>query len=413
MYQVHSALTLLFWSKRRASEDCKPVIYVRLTVNNLRVEISTGISIDLSLWDQKAQKVTGKSEAAKTINAQLSSIISDINKNYNILVSLEKTVTAELLKNAYMGIGPKPKSLCEAFDFHIYRFEQKVKAGHKSPGSLGRFKIAKAKVIAFMKSQYGVSDRKLFELKYSFIADFEHYLTAIEESCYNTATKYLKILKQVAIVAVEQEWIPASPFQTFKCTYEESVRHKLTMQEISDIYLKAFSSERLREVRDVYIFCCYTGFAYQDVYNLRPTDIVRGIDNELWIIKNRIKTDHPEKVPLLPIALEIIERYKQYPYCVQKGRLLPVNSNQKYNEYLKEIATVCGIRKTLTTHTARHTFATTVTLEHDVPIETVSKMLGHKNIKTTQIYASITDRKISNNMKELENKLADLQQKAR
>jgi len=411
MYQVHSALTLLFWAKRRASEDSKPVIYVRLTVNNQRVEISTGISIDLSLWDQKAQKVTGKTEAAKTINAQLSSIISDINKNYNILVSLEKTVNAELLKNAYLGIGPKPRSLCEAFDFHIHRFEQKVKAGHKSPGSLRRFKIAKAKVIAFMKSQYGVSDRKLFELKYSFIADFEHYLTAIEESCYNTATKYLKILKQVAIVAVEQEWIPASPFQTFKCTYEESVRHKLTMQEIADIYLKGFSSERLREVRDVYIFCCYTGFAYQDVYNLRPTDIVNGIDNALWIIKNRIKTDHPEKVPLLPIALEIIERYKQHPYCVQKGRLLPVNSNQKYNEYLKEIATVCGIRKKLTTHTARHTFATTVTLEHDVPIETVSKMLGHKNIKTTQIYASITDRKISNNMKELENKLTGLQLK--
>ncbi|MDH7459789.1 tyrosine-type recombinase/integrase [Chitinophagaceae bacterium 26-R-25] len=406
MYQVHQALTLLFWPKKRMATDSNPVIYVRITVNNQRVEISTGISIGTSLWDQKAQKVTGKTEMAKTVNTQLSSIVSDINKNYSILTSLEKVVTAELLKNAYLGIGPKPRSLCEAFDFHIHRFEQKVSAGKKSPGSLQRFKIAKAKVMAFMKSQYGVSDKKLFELKYSFIADFEHYLTAIERSCYNTATKYLKILKQVAIVAVEQEWIAASPFQTFKCTYEESVRHKLTMQEISAMYSKELASERLREVRDVYLFCCYTGFAYQDVYNLKPTDIVIGIDDELWIIKNRIKTDHPEKVPLLPIALEILDRYKQHPYCLTKGCLLPVNSNQKYNEYLKEIAEVCGIRKTLTTHTARHTFATTVTLEHDVPLETVSQMLGHKSVKTTQIYAKISQRKISNNMKELKNRLA-------
>ncbi|WP_425607786.1 Arm DNA-binding domain-containing protein [Pinibacter soli] len=143
MYQVHQALTLLFWPKKQKVIDSKSVIYVRLTVNNQRVEISTGISIDPLLWDQKAQKVIGKTEAAKNINVQLSSIVSNINKNFSILTSLDKTVTAELLKNAYVGIGPKPRSLCDIFDFHIQKFEQKVKAGHKSPGSLARFKIAK------------------------------------------------------------------------------------------------------------------------------------------------------------------------------------------------------------------------------------------------------------------------------
>lgn len=136
--------------------------------------------------------------------------------------------------------------------------------------------------------------------------------------------------------------------------------------------------------------------------------MITGIDREKWIVKNRVKTDSPERVPLLPIALEIVERYKNDPFCIHYKRLLPVNSNQRYNGYLKEIAAICGITKHLTTHTARHTFATTVTLENDVPIETVSQMLGHKNIRTTQIYAKITQRKISNNMKALRNRLSDM-----
>ncbi len=153
------------------------------------------------------------------------------------------------------------------------------------------------------------------------------------------------------------------------------------------------------------MFCCFTGYAYLDVYNLTPENIVTGVDGNKWVVKDREKTKTPEQIPLLPIALEIIERYKNHPTCVNKNSLLPVNSNQRYNGYLKEIADVCGIKKHLTTHTARHTFATTVTLEHDVPIETVSQMLGHKNIRTTQIYAKVTQRKISNNMEELKKRL--------
>lgn len=177
------------------------------------------------------------------------------------------------------------------------------------------------------------------------------------------------------------------------------------MDEISLLYKKDLHVDRLKEARDIYIFCCYTGYAYQDVLSLSLNNIVTGIDGEKWIMKNRAKTESPERVPLFPIPLEIIERYKDHPYCANRNRLLPVNSNQKYNAYLKEIAAICGLKKHLTTHTARHSFATTVTLEHDVPIETVSQMLGHRSIRTTQIYAKITQRKISNNMKELKNRL--------
>jgi len=209
-------------------------------------------------------------------------------------------------------------------------------------------------------------------------------------------------------MSVDQGWISSSPFSSFKCKYEETHRERLTMGEIMDLYKKDLHCDRLNEVRDVYLFCCFTGFAYQDVFNLTPDHMVSGIDGEKWIIKNREKTDSPERVPLLHIPLEIIEKYKSHPYCISNGRLLPVNSNQRYNAYLKEVAVIGGIKKYLTTHTARHTFATTVTLEQDVPIETVSQMLGHRSIKTTQLYAKITQRKISNNMKALRMKLLEI-----
>lgn len=205
-------------------------------------------------------------------------------------------------------------------------------------------------------------------------------------------------------MAVDHGWIPANPLGGFKCSYEDPQRERLIMEEIMVLYYKELIP-RLAEVRDIYLFCCFTGYAYTDVQQLTPANIVLGTDGEKWVIKDRTKTDTPEHIPLLPIALEIVERYKDSPYCKLYNRLLPVNSNQKYNAYLKEIAVICGIQKHLTTHTARHTFATTVTLENDVPIETVSQMLGHRSIRTTQIYAKITQRKISNNMRTLRQRL--------
>jgi len=221
----------------------------------------------------------------------------------------------------------------------------------------------------------------------------------------NTAMKYIKILKQVIKMSVENGWLASNPLSGFKCTYEEPERDRLTMEELMIIYNKDLDLERLIEVRDIYLFCCFTGFAYLDVHDLTAENIIIGIDGEKWISKNRTKTKSPERVSLLPIALDIIEKYKNNRYCVLHNKLLPVNSNQRFNSYLKELACICGINKHLTTHTARHTFATTVTLENDVPLETVSQMLGHRSIRTTQIYAKITQKKISNNMNELKRKL--------
>ncbi|MGE7775513.1 site-specific integrase [Chitinophaga sp. NPDC101104] len=405
MRNEHQTFSLLFWLNRHRCKNGLPTIYLRITVDMKRVEISTTRQVEPKLWNQVGQFVKGNTSDAKAINQQLTIMKADIHRHFLQLQALDKAITAEAVRNAYLGITEKQRTLIEAFDFHNRRFAEKVAVGKKAPASHQRLEIGRAKVLAFLKNQYNQSDKPLADLKHSFIADFEHFLTTKQGMTGNTATKYLKILKQVVKMAVEQGWINQNPFAGFTCRYEDPERERLTMEEVMAIYKADLHIERLREVRDVYIFCCFTGYAYQDVYSLRQDNVTIGIDGEKWIIKNRIKTDNPERVPLLPIPLEIISRYKDHPECSNSGRLLPVNSNQRYNAYLKEIAVLCKVDKHLTTHTARHTFATTITLEHDVPIETVSQLLGHKSIRTTQIYAKVTQRKISNNMQALKHRL--------
>ena len=193
-------------------------------------------------------------------------------------------------------------------------------------------------------------------------------------------------------------------------TKREVLRPYLTEGELQILASKKFMIPRVGQIRDIFLFCCYTGLAYVDVQKLTRSEISTGIDGEKWIFTHRQKTETASRIPLLQPALEILDRYKDHPYCVNKDRLLPVPCNQKMNAYLKEIADLCQISKKFTTHTARHTFATTVTLTNGVPIETVSKMLGHKNLKTTQHYAKILDRKVSEDMKSLREKFTPKRQ---
>jgi site-specific recombinase XerD len=231
------------------------------------------------------------------------------------------------------------------------------------------------------------------------------YLKTVKHCAQNTATKYLVRLKKVVNLSLANEWIIRDPFIKYQCTYKPTYRGYLNAEELQKIELKEFKIPRLQKVRDIFVFCCYTGFAQADVEALSLSDITTGIDGEKWIIINRKKTDGRSPIPLLPQALAIIEKYKNDPETLAKGKLLPVNSNQRMNGYLKEIADITGITKNLTMHLARHTFATTVTLSNGVPIETVSKMLGHNSIKTTQIYSKVVDTKISNDMKALKAKM--------
>lgn len=403
-------LNLFIWFRlvTNRGKNGKLPIYLRFSINKKRVELSTNLRVNPGLWDAEGQFVKGKTEEAQTINRRLALIKGDLHKKYLQLEALGKPITAEILKNLYQGVDENRKTLQEAIDIYYDRFAEKVASGQKSKHSLKCVHTTREKLKVFTKQQYKVTDLPLKEIKPAIAGDFEHFLVTHEKGCNNTAMKYIRILKRVLKFAVDQGWLETNPVGRFKCTYVEPSRERLTMEEVMVLYHKEFTVERLAEVRDVFIFSCYTGFAYQDVYNLTPDNIVTGIDGEKWIATDRRKTGTPERVPLLPIALEIVEKYKNHLWCRSKNRLLPVNTNQCYNGYLKEIAELCGIKKYLTTHMARHTFATTILLEQDVPIETVSQLLGHRSIRTTQIYAKVSQKKVSQNMKVLKEKLAGM-----
>jgi site-specific recombinase XerD len=227
-----------------------------------------------------------------------------------------------------------------------------------------------------------------------------------ERKCGQNATmKYISILKMVVLFCVNNDWLGKDPFARFKMSREEVIPEFLTKEEIQAISEKDIKIGRLKQVRDVFLFCCYTGLAYVDIEKLKASEASLGLDNEPWIFTKRGKTKVPSRIPLLPEAQKILAEYKDRPPHINSKGLLPVLSNQKYNSYLKELADMCGISKNLTTHTARHTFATTITLSNGVPIETVSKMLGHKKIQTTQNYARVLDMKVSEDMQILKDKL--------
>ncbi|MGN6398715.1 MAG: site-specific integrase [Mucilaginibacter sp.] len=409
--KVNEKMSILFLlEKSKPPVDGAYPIYVRLTVNCVRAEFSFSKRVLPEQWNQETNRAIGKTAEIQALNNAIDKAKVTLQQHYDRLENQHEIVTSKMVKLSYLGKlqeeKPKEKTLLFAVDYWIVKFEEKVNKKLRSAGTLKKWKTLRNKLEAFLKDEYRKTDIDLKDIRFAFAEDFLDYLMLRDanEIGSNAAMKYVKNTKQVLKKCVERGWLMINPIQDFSCTYDQPERERLTMHEILDMYNKPVIS-RLREVRDVYVFCCFTGFAYSDVYHLTPEDILLGIDGKSWISKNREKTDNPETLPLLPIPREIVERYKGSPYCVAQHCLLPVNTNQRYNAYLKEIAEICNIKKHLTTHTARHTFATTVTLEHDVPIETVSKMLGHKSIRTTQIYAKITQKKVSNNMKDLENKI--------
>lgn len=239
----------------------------------------------------------------------------------------------------------------------------------------------------------------------SFISDFDFYLRSDKNCANNYVVKNIKNLGKIVHVCMANGWIETDPFLSYKGKSKNVDRYYINKEELLKIADKPFISERLKQVRDVFLFCCFTGLAYADVFKLKTEHISKGNDGERWIFTNRQKTKIRSAIPLLPTAIQIIDKYAKHPVCVNKGTLLPVPSNQKMNEYLKEIADLCGIDKKLTSHIARHTFATTITLLNGVPIESVSKMLGHTNIRTTQHYAKILDIKVGADMALLKQKL--------
>ena len=398
-------LSILFYLKK-SQEDKKGMVpvYMRITVNSVRTELSTNRKIEFLKWDNDSQRAKGRSEEAKTFNNHLDNLETKVKQDYNYLMNNNIGITSNILRDLLGGVNQTKHFLIKIFETNNELIKKEVNYKY-SPRTIGQYSTVLERLKIFIHEEYKAEDFELDKLDLFFIRKFEIFLKQKYSIEHNTIMKYLKELKKVVHFAQKLGYIARDPFLGHQTAFKEFPRGYLTQEELARIEYHNFKIKRLDRVKDVFLFVCYTGFSYSDLFLLTPECITKGIDCKNWIIYEREKTGVRASIPILNQAQVIIDKYKDDPECQVGNKLLPVISNQKLNTYLSEIADVCDINKHITMHLGRHTFATTVTLTNGVPIETVSKMLGHTSIKTTQIYSKVVDTKISSDMQSLEKKL--------
>jgi site-specific recombinase XerD len=390
--------SLLFYMKKQKnylSGDAP--IYLRITVGGKRSEITTGRVCEPKQWNSKSGRLNGTKDDVKIFNGYLDNLQAMVYRAHKLLTEAGLEITAESIKNKFSGKEEKTNTLLEAVKDHNAKMKALVGKEY-ALGTLKRFEVMERHLSAFMLQKYNIADISIKKIDHAFISDFEFYLRTENSCANNTAIRYLKNFGKIIRICISLKWMDADPMLGYKLKSKPVERPFLTEDELQRIAEKQFSTERLLRVRDVFLFCCFTGLAYADVHKLKLSDVSKGIDGNRWIFTNRKKTGTRSAIPLLPNAIAILDRYSENAYCINQDKAMPVSSNQKMNEYLKEIATLCEIDKPLSSHVARHTFATTITLLNGVPIESVSKMLGHTSIRTTQIYAKVLDIKVSADM---------------
>ena len=398
---------IFYLRKYKINNGISP-IYARITVDGKRVDVSVKRSIEEKNWNGDKGMAKGSRDEIRALNGYLEQVRAGIVACYQEMMLQKKLVTAEAIKSKFIGNDRKEYTLCKMVEYHNTNMKDSL-----TWGTMKNYSTTQKYIQRFLKAKFATSDMYLSELTYKFIADFEYFLRNYKPLDHhkplanNGVMKHIERFRKMINMAIRMEWLDKDPFAAYQQKFEKVERDFLTKEELASIEMRDLAIVRLQWVRDLFIFSCYTGLAYIDVMQLTPANITIGIDGEYWLYTNRQKTSNPVRVPLLPKALEIIDHYKNHPRALAMGTLFPVISNQKLNSYLKEIADLCKIRKHLTFHLARHTFATTVTLTNGVPIESVSKMLGHSTITTTQIYAKVIERKLSDDMRNLKAKLAE------
>lgn len=397
---------LHFTVRTDKEKDGRVPVYACITVNRKRSYIGLKQMVDPKSWDAAKGVLRGNKEEVKTINNYLQEVRTAISTCYQQLQLKGKLVTADSVKDAFLGTHQDIYTLSYLIEYHNETATATLKWS-----TLKHYYVTQRYLTKFLQGKFRVKDVYLHELNYKFIHDFEIFLRNHKPKDHqkpmnnNGVMKHIIRLKKMVHLALRLEWIQKDPFANYKLKIQKVNRDYLSELELKKVEEKKFDMERLDMVRDLFVFCCYTGLTYVDVINLKPHQIVEAAGGEMWVRTCRQKTDTPVSAPLLPKAMDIVKKYKGNERAAESQTLFPVISNQKVNSYLKEIADVCGIHKNITFHLARHTFATTVTLSNGVPIETVSKMLGHTKIATTQIYAKVLEKKISEDMAALRMKL--------
>lgn len=394
----NSTFCLLFYIKKtKLMKNGEAPIFLRVTINRKCVEIAIKRSILTHLWDQKKECSNGKSYQDKELNHYLDSVKARVFQIHRELESENKEVTAKRVRDRYNGRDETCKTIVGIYREHNDQCRQLIGIDF-TKSTVEKFETSLSHLINFMKYQYRQEDMALSEIDNRYIKSFEVYLKTVKACQHNSSIKHLKNLKKVIRIALANAWITKDPFYNIKFNYVDTGFDFLTREELECLIKKEMPMQRLEQVRDIFAFCCFTGLAFIDVKQLSAEHIIKDNNGDLWINKDRQKTGVTCNIPLLPIAQQILDKYKDHPSCVKNNVLLPVLSNQNMNVYLKEIATICRITKKLSTHVARHTAATVVFLANEVAIENVAKILGHRKLQMTQHYAKVLDSSIMRDM---------------
>ena len=405
-------LGLHFILKLNQEKNGLAPLYVRITVNKKRIYLSLKRKVEVTKWDQSQSKLKGGSADARQLNEYINQTNRKLLQVHKQFLDEQKIITASAIKERYLGVDETFKKLSDLLTYHEVHMKTVLK-----PGTLKNYSTTDKYLKEFLKVKMKVEDIYLKQINYRFITDFEYFLRTYKSKTHrptpsnNGVMKHLERLKKLLNLAQKLEWVLKDPFSKFTLKFDRVERDYLSEEELAALVKFKSNRTTLNQTRDVFIFACYTGLSWVDVKQLCKDDMVKGIDGGNWIYTSREKTDTTVKIPILPVVQKLIEHY--VGKMKASDFILPVYSNQKTNKYLKEIAIKLKIKKRLTFHVARHTFATTITLSNGVPIETVSKLLGHTKLSTTQIYARVLEHKVSQDMNDLSAKLSIIEKKSK
>ena len=398
MIQSRETFAILFFMRYdKEDKSGNAPVYMRITINGEKAEYALKRKLSPKEWNGGSFK--GNSGAVKELKSFMDTLRVRVREIQDDFIRKNETASAKQVVDVLNGKNTRIyKSVVDVFNLHNAMVYNLIGIDYAT-ATYTRYVTTLKHIKDYMLIKYGRKDMSLQEMDYDFIRGFEMYMKTTRKCNHNTTMKYVKMYKAIIHYALKNDWLEKDPFSKFECKIEKVDRTFLSDNELKLLQEKIFDNERLDAIRDVFLFACYSGLSYSDISKLTKDHISEGVDGRRWIFIKRTKTNVLSKIPLHSIAESILEKYKDHPVCNTKGLLLPIPSNQKVNEYLKEVAAICHINKNLTFHIARHSFSTTVTLEKGVSIEAVSNMLGHTQIRTTQIYSKVTENKIAEETK--------------
>lgn len=404
---MKSTFSVIFYLKKsKVKKDGTSPIMGRITVDGTQAQFSCKSSIEAKLWGTKGGRAIGKSITARDVNRALDKLRATITKHYQEIMERDNFVTAEKVRNAFQGLEYRKHTLITLYDDFLTDYVQKVECGLKSKRTLQKYRAVYKHLKSFLQTRHHLSDIALKEIQPTFATDFETFLLTYCHLSHNTVWLYSFPVRMLMHRAVENGWLVRYPFSDYNISQQRPERVFLTKEEIRQLIDAPKLTPAQTFIRDMFLFCTFTGLAYIDLKNLREENIVRSpLDNDVWIRTRRQKTSVEVNVKLLDIPLQILDKYSGLS---RNEYLFPIPSHVYCCNLLKTIMKKCGIDKHVTWHVARHTMATVVCLSNGMPIESVSSLLGHKCITSTQIYAKITNEKLGREMDVLSTKLTDI-----